>query len=151
MPEDSSLPHPDLSEVLLSADVVAGRVAELGSELARDYAEKRPIILATLKGSVIFMSDLLRCMTPTPKGLQIEFIRASSYHGTSTVSSGEVTLSSSTVQEKDIAGRHVLVVRDTLSTRSRLALDSLSTRSRLALDSLSTRETRTIGGMRFFQ
>lgn len=77
-------------------------------ELAQDYADKRPLVVGTLKGAVLFMSDLVRAMDPPPPGLQLEFVRASSY-GSSTVSSGKVALNG-TLSTADVAGRHVLLV-----------------------------------------
>jgi len=66
--------------------------------------------LQTLKGSVVFMCDLVRCMYPLPETLQIEYIRASSY-GDGTETSGEVNISMSTLTEDAIQGRHLLLVR----------------------------------------
>lgn len=54
------------------------------------------------------MADLVRAMEPTPEGLQLEFVRASSY-GAGTVSSGKVALSG-TLAPADVEGRHVLLV-----------------------------------------
>jgi hypoxanthine phosphoribosyltransferase len=55
------------------------------------------------------MSDLVRAMTPPPPGLQLEFVRASSY-GSGTVSSGKVTLDAAVSGVVDVKGRHVLLV-----------------------------------------
>lgn len=80
-------------------------------QIADDYAGKRPLVVGTLKGAVVFMADLVRAMEPTPQGLQLEFVRASSY-GSGTVSSGKVALSG-TLAAADVEGRHVLLVRAT--------------------------------------
>lgn len=83
----------------------------LDRELAGDYADKRPLVVGTLKGAVVFMADLVRAIEPVPAGLSLEFIRASSY-GAGTVSSGKVALGG-TLAAADIAGRHVLLVGGT--------------------------------------
>jgi hypoxanthine phosphoribosyltransferase len=76
-------------------------------QIAADYADKAPLVVGTLKGAVIFMSDLVRAMEPTPDGLQLEFVRASSY-GLATVSSGKVAVQP--VGGPNVEGRHVLLV-----------------------------------------
>jgi hypoxanthine-guanine phosphoribosyltransferase len=78
-------------------------------QIAADYADKRPVVIGTLKGAVVFMADLVRAMEPPPPGLELEFVRASSY-GAATVSSGKVDLRM--VGPTDIKGRHVLLVSD---------------------------------------
>lgn len=85
------------------------RVSEVGREIAADYADKQPLVIGTLKGAVVFMSDLVRAMEPTPAGLELDFVRASSY-GAGTVSSGKVALTM--VGGTDVKGRHVLLVED---------------------------------------
>lgn len=77
-------------------------------QIAADYAGRAPLVVGTLKGATIFMSDLVRAVDPPPRGLQLGFVKASSY-GAGTQSSGQVALSGS--GELDIAGRHVLLVR----------------------------------------
>ena len=64
--------------------------------------------MQTLKGAIVFMSDLVRAIEPVPEGLQLEFLRASSY-GNSTVSAGKVDLRSTAAFE-NVVGRHVLLV-----------------------------------------
>lgn len=113
--------HPDIDEVLLTQEAIAARVAQLGREIAAQYAGKRPLVVGTLKGAVVFMADLVRAMEPTPEGLQLEFVRASSY-GAGTVSSGKVALSG-TLAPADVEGRHVLLVEDIVdSGRTAVAL-----------------------------
>lgn len=79
----------DISEVLFTPDRIAARVAELGNRLAQEYADLRPLVLVTLSGATLFASDLVRAMQPTPPGLQLDFVRASSYVS-ATSSSGVV-------------------------------------------------------------
>lgn len=70
--------------------------------------------MQTLKGSTIFMCDLVRCIHPVPDKLQIEFIKASSYDGEDkTESSGRVDISMCTMDDT-MKGRHLLIVRTLL-------------------------------------
>lgn len=101
--------HPLVEEVLLSPEDIHERVQEMGAELAIEYADKRPIIVTTLKGACIFASDLVRAIEPVPEGLEMGFIRASSY-GAGTSSSGNVVLGISTLSDEDIQGRHLILV-----------------------------------------
>ncbi len=105
----SEFTNPNL-ETLFTAERIQTRVAELGAEIARDYAGRNPLLLGVLKGAVIFVSDLVRAID-IPLGL--EFIAISSY-GSSMRSSGEVRI----VKVLDVAieGRDILVVEDIVDT-----------------------------------
>jgi len=103
--------HPDIGEVLLTSQAIAARTAELGKQIAYEYSNKAPLVVSTLKGSVLFFADLVRCLLPVPDGLRLEFIRAKSYHGQNTETSGTVDVCMSTMDEADVRGRHVLLVR----------------------------------------
>jgi len=111
----AAAPADDIAEVLLPGERIRARVAELGAQIAEDYAAKDPVLISVLKGAVPFLADLMRCM---PIRLSLDFLEVSSY-GTSTVSSGVVRIL------KDLAhpieGRHVLVVEDVLDTGQTLA------------------------------
>jgi hypoxanthine phosphoribosyltransferase len=63
-------------EIFFSADDIAKRVAELGSEIARDYAGKDLVLVCVLKGSCLFMADLMRAIDLP---LSIDFMAVSSY------------------------------------------------------------------------
>ncbi len=52
--------HEDVQEVLLTEDQIQGRVAEMGVELAHDYADRQPVLVSVLKGSIVFLADLIR-------------------------------------------------------------------------------------------
>ena len=62
--------------LLLTAEQIGARVAELGAEISRDYAGKTPILIGVLKGSLVFMADLARAIT-TP--INVDFMSISSY------------------------------------------------------------------------
>ncbi len=97
-------------EPLLTAEQIQARIAELGAEIARDYAGRDPLLIGVLKGAVVFISDLMRA---TDLRLGVEFIAISSY-GSSTRTSGEVQI----VKDLDVAieGRDILVVEDIVDT-----------------------------------
>ena len=97
--------------VLLSAEQIQKRIAELGAEIDRDYPGGEPVyLIAVLKGAFIFMADLSRAMK-TPA--RIEFIGISSY-GKGTTTSGQVQLTKDL--DAPIEGHHVIIVEDILDT-----------------------------------
>jgi hypoxanthine phosphoribosyltransferase len=102
-------PVPAPPEILLSADQIQKRVAELARELRRDFPSGLHLV-AVLKGAFVFLSDLMRHIEGD---VSIDFISVSSYlEGTTT--SGEVRLL--TDLEFPIAGRHVVIVEDIVDT-----------------------------------
>jgi len=105
----SEFSNPDL-ETLITTQQIQTRIAELGAEIANDYAGRNPLLVGVLKGACIFMSDLLRAIDLR---VSVEFIAISSY-GNSTRTSGEVRL----VKDLDvpIEGREILVVEDIVDT-----------------------------------
>jgi len=102
--------NPDVEEVLLSSEEVQARVAELGAQLAADYAGRDPVLVSVLKGSIIFLADLVRAM-PIP--LSIDLMEVSSY-GASTESSGQVRILKDL--STSISDREVIVVEDIIDT-----------------------------------
>ena len=105
----SEFTNPNL-EVLISADAIQRRIKEMGADIARDYAERNPLLIGVLKGAFIFLSDLMRA-AEIPLG--VEFIAISSY-GAEMRTSGEVRI----LKDLDVAieGRHILVVEDIVDT-----------------------------------
>jgi hypothetical protein len=83
--------HQDISKVLYSEEDLLATCQELGKKIAKDYANKEPLFLVTLSGAYVFAADLLRQVQPTPVGINVDFLRASSY-GRGTESSGVVSL-----------------------------------------------------------
>ena len=108
--------------VLYNRQQINAVVRRLAREITRDYAGKTPLVIGVLKGSFIFVSDLVRKLDFP---LEIEFIRLASY-GSSQISSGRVSMISDT--GISIEGRHVLVVEDIVDTGLSLAflMDYLS-------------------------
>jgi hypoxanthine phosphoribosyltransferase len=101
--------EPEL-KILISKRKIAVTIKRLADEIRRDYKDKNPLLVGILKGSFIFMSDLVRQLDIP---LEIDFIRLSSY-GSGTQSSGQITL----IHElpSRIQDRHVLVVEDIVDT-----------------------------------
>jgi len=96
--------------VLFTAEQIAAAVKRLAAEIRRDYHDKNPVLIGVLKGSFVFLADLVRQLDFP---LEIEFVRLSSYgHGRESAGKIEV------VQDVncDIKGRHVLVVEDIIDT-----------------------------------
>ncbi|MEP6681013.1 MAG: hypoxanthine phosphoribosyltransferase [Chloroflexota bacterium] len=102
--------HEDVEEVLLSGDQIAARVAELGTELAADYAGRTPVLVSVLKGSIVFLADLIRAMDVP---LNVDLMEVSSY-GSATESSGQVRILKDL--SSSIEGRDVVVVEDIIDT-----------------------------------
>jgi hypoxanthine phosphoribosyltransferase len=108
-PHESEFNHPNL-EVLIPAAALRARIRELGAEITRDYAGRRPQLICIMKGAMVFMSDLMRAIDLP---LSIDFISVSSY-GKSTRSTGEVKI----IKDLDepLEGRDILLVEDILDT-----------------------------------
>ena len=96
----------DLGEVILTGDQIANRVAELGAQITRDYADTPPLIVCVLKGAMHFISDLSRAIDLP---IEVDFMAVSSY-GSATKTSGIVRIVKDL--DMDLSNRHVLVVED---------------------------------------
>jgi hypoxanthine phosphoribosyltransferase len=96
----------EVGEVLVSAEDLQRRVAELGAQISRDYAGKPLLLIGVLKGAVFFLSDLMRHVDIP---VEIDFMAVASY-GSATDSSGVVRI----LKDLDAAieGRDVLIVED---------------------------------------
>ena len=101
--------NPNL-EIMYSAEDIRARVAELGRQITADYAGKDLVLVGVLKGSVIFLSDLMR---EIDLNLKIDFMAVSSYKD-ETVSSGDVEILKDLTHP--IRGKDVIVVEDIVDT-----------------------------------
>ncbi|MDT7608697.1 MAG: hypoxanthine phosphoribosyltransferase [Pseudonocardiales bacterium] len=128
----------DIASVLVTEQQIDEKIAELGKQLAEDYAERCPgngrasdlVLVGVLKGAVMFMTDLARAL-PIP--VQLEFMAVSSY-GSATSSSGVVRILKDL--DRDIAGRHVLIVEDNIDSGRTLSwlLKNLEARGPASLE-----------------
>ncbi|MCJ0904534.1 hypoxanthine phosphoribosyltransferase [Rhodococcus sp. SRB_17] len=124
----------DIASVLISEDQIRQRTAELAEEIAKRYPVGAPegdlLLIGVLKGAVFFMTDFARAL-PIPS--QMEFMAVSSY-GSSTSSSGVVRILKDL--DKDIAGRHVLIVEDIIDSGLTLSwlMRNLKTRNPASLE-----------------
>jgi hypoxanthine phosphoribosyltransferase len=97
---------PAIGEILVSAEDLERRVAELGAEISRDYEGRDLVMIGVLKGAVLFLGDLMRELTVP---CEIDFMAVLSY-GSSTDSSGVVRILKDL--DSSIEGRDVLLVED---------------------------------------
>ena len=98
------------SKVLVDEKALDARLCELADEINRDFAGEKVIIVGVLKGSFMFMSDLLKKIN---LDTEIYFLKAESY-GKGTESSGTVKITKDI--ERDIKGENVIVVEDIIDT-----------------------------------
>ena len=104
-----------VSRVLFSAEQIAQRVREIGAEITEAYPrDEELLVLGTLKGSFIFLSDLVRSIN---RPMEVDFLVASSY-GSGTTSSGEVKLLYD--PNAEFKDRHVIVVEDIVDSGTTL-------------------------------
>ncbi len=99
-----------LGRTLITRDEIAARVGELGQAIGRDYAGRSPLLVAVLKGAVVFTADLIRAI---PLSVGFEFMGVSSY-GSRARTSGVVRLTSDL--SVSIEGRDVIIVEDIIDT-----------------------------------
>ena len=105
----------DILKVLVTEEELHARIAEMGETLYEQFQNKNPLFLSVLKGSFVFMADLVRaCQVKS----DVEFIAVSSYQN-ATTSSGRVQITHDLQQ--DITGRHLIIVEDILDSRNTLA------------------------------
>ncbi len=97
-------------EVLISREKVEARIEELAKEIEKDYTGKNLVCVGLLKGSVMFMSDLIKAIN---LDLRIDFMKVSSY-GSGTDSTGVVKILKDV--DVDLAGKDVLIVEDIIDT-----------------------------------
>ncbi|MEG0778196.1 MAG: hypoxanthine phosphoribosyltransferase [Oscillospiraceae bacterium] len=100
----------DILKVLLTEQELSTRVSEMGKSISEKYRGEEPLFVGVLKGSFVFMADLIRAVDLK---CSIDFMAVSSYGG-GTTSTGAVKINKDLNQ--DIAGRHVIIVEDILDS-----------------------------------
>ena len=107
--------HNDIQEVLLTEEMLKDKVAELGAQITRDYADKEIFAIGILRGAVVFMADLIRAIE---RPVQIDFMAVSSY-GMQADSSGIVRILKDL--DSSIPGKHVLNIEDIIDSGQTLS------------------------------
>ncbi|WP_315335956.1 hypoxanthine phosphoribosyltransferase [Fusobacterium pseudoperiodonticum] len=97
-------------ENLIDRKTVENRIKELAKQIEKDYAGEEVYCVGLLKGSVVFLSDLVKEINSP---VIIDFMSVSSY-GSETVSSGDVKILKDT--DLDLRGKHVLIIEDIIDT-----------------------------------
>lgn len=128
----------DVASVLVTEQQIRDKIAELAKQVGEDYQERCPgigrssdlLLVGVLKGAVMFMTDLARAL---PLPVQLEFMAITSY-GSATSSSGVVRILKDL--DRDIAGRHVLIVEDIIDSGLTLSwlLKNLQSRQPASLE-----------------
>ncbi|HFH9839466.1 TPA: hypoxanthine phosphoribosyltransferase [Streptococcus suis] len=100
----------DIKKILVSEEEIVAKCKELGQILAKDYADKNPILVGILKGSIPFMAELMKHIDAH---IETDYMVVSSYHG-GTESSGTVKI----IKDLDnsVSGRHIIFVEDIIDT-----------------------------------
>lgn len=138
-------PSSDVGDILITSEQIEQRVAELGARITADLSGRTPLLIGVLKGSVVFIADLMRAIAGP---VEIDFMAVSSY-GDDTESSGVVRI----VKDLDgaIAGRDVVLVEDIIDSGLTMAylVDYLAGKGPASLRtcSLLVREGRTSPGI----
>lgn len=102
--------HRDIEKVLLTEEVIRERLDVVAGEVMEDFATDELVVVALLKGALVFTADMCRRM---PVKLVVECVNVSSYHGEKT-SSGKVKFLDAGMP--DVKGKKVLVMDDILDT-----------------------------------
>ena len=105
----------DIDRVLFTEEQLQARVAEIAAQIDRDYAGKQPLLVSVLRGSFVFMADLVRRITLP---CTVDFMAVSSY-GSGTTSSGQVKIVKDLSEQSE--GKDVIVVEDILDSGNTLS------------------------------
>lgn len=100
----------DILKVLISEEELRSKVKELGAKISADYAGKNLMMVSVLKGSIVFMADLMRAITVP---CEIDFMSVSSY-GADVKTSGVVKIIKDLDQK--LEGKDLLIVEDILDS-----------------------------------
>lgn len=114
----------DLAEVLIDAEALSRRVSELAEQIGDDYRNRDLLLVGVLKGAVMIMADLSRAMH---RSVEMDYMAVSSY-GYGSASSGVVRIIKDL--DRDIGGRHVLLVEDIIDSGLTLSWLERNLRSR---------------------
>lgn len=107
--------HPDCERIMLTEEQLRKRVREVAEEVDKVFQGKFPLVVGILKGSIIFYSDFIRCLTMP---IELDFMAVSSY-GSGAVSSGKLKIKKDL--DRDVTGRDVIIVEDIIDSGFTLA------------------------------
>jgi len=102
--------HDDVEKILYTKETLENRIAALGRQITADYAGKAPLCIGVLKGSFVFMADLIRAID---LDCSVEFMAVSSY-GDGTTTTGAVNITKDV--GVSIEGRDVIIIEDILDS-----------------------------------
>lgn len=105
-----------MQEILFTREQLSARIGQIAAQMNEDYRGKAPVVIGILRGSFIFMADLVRALDIPD--MTLDFMSASSY-GAGTVSSGLVEIKLDT--SEPITGKDVILVEDILDTGNTLS------------------------------
>src|SRR5438552_2033738 len=116
--------HPDIDRILLDESQLQARIKEMGRQISRDYAGRKLTLIGIMKGSVVFLGDLMRAIS---LDCTIDFMSVSSYSGKGSTGVVRVLLDLRDSAE----GRDLLIIEDIIDTGLTLhyLLDNLRTRA----------------------
>jgi hypoxanthine phosphoribosyltransferase len=109
MATKSAPAHPDISRILLDEPAIKARIKEMGRQISSDYAGRKLTLVGILKGSVVFLADLMREITID---CSVDFMCVSSYAGTGSTGMVRVLLD----LRESAEGKDLLIVEDIIDT-----------------------------------
>ena len=119
-----------IAEILIDKEKLQARIAEMGAQISRDYAGQDLLLICILRGGMVFLVDLMRCIS-VPH--QLDFMAVSSYGAGARRSGGSVRLSLDL--KTDIRDKNVLLVEDIIDSGNTIAY---------VLEFLQTRQPRSL-------
>jgi len=130
----------DIEQVLITAEEIRGKLAELGAQITADYAGNDLLLVGVLKGAFVVMAT---SPPPPPLPMEFDFMAVSSY-GAATQTSGVVRILKDL--DHEITGRHVLLVEDIVDSGLTLSylLKNLRTRKPASLEVCALLQKRDV-------